>query len=233
MNELMNTNIISNAINELYRIYDMINYSCFADSLPHPVITMYPTKGKMIGHFTKDKVWQNKDQVAGTDSGETTDAFYELNIDPRWFNDHDVFEIVHTLIHEMCHFANRIAGIEDCKGKSHTKDFKRTAESAGLIVNKQRGIGYGDTSLSDDLANFIESSVLPDEDVFKYFRVIVTEEKKKPKKKNLFEYTCPSCGMVAKAKQDAKIICGMCNVELEMEEIDEDTEDEIIESSEE
>ena len=233
MNEVNNVNIVGTAINELYRIYGMINEACFANSLPYPVITMYPTKGKMLGHFTKDKVWQNKDQIANPDTGEVENALYELNIDPRWFNDQDVFEIVHTLIHEMCHFANKLAGIEDCKGKSHTKDFKRTAESAGLIVTKQRGIGYGNTSLSDDLANFIESSVLPDEDVFKYFRAIVAEEKKKPKKKNLFEYTCPSCGMVAKAKQGAKIICGMCNVELEMEEIDEDMEDEIIESSEE
>jgi len=226
-------NIVGNAINELYRIFDILNNDLFNNDLPTPVITVYPTKGKLVGHLTKDKVWKHKDAINYM-TGEIEDpdhnTLYEINIDPRWFVECDVFEVVHTLIHEMCHLANKVAGIEDCKGKSHTKDFKNVAQEVGLIVEKQRGIGWGATRLSSELCDRIETYVKPDENLFKYFREVVVEEKK-PKKKNLFEYTCPSCGMVAKAKEGFKIICGMCNVELEMEEVEEEL-DETVENEE-
>jgi ribosomal protein S27AE len=37
------------------------------------------------------------------------------------------------------------------------------------------------------------------------------------KKKNKIKYTCPDCGLNAWAKPEAKIICGECEVALEVE----------------
>ena len=49
---------------------------------------------------------------------------------------------------------------------------------------------------------------------------------RKPVKKNLFKYVCNSCGMKVYAKAEKSIMCGNCNVELEMEQVEEESESE-------
>ena len=49
-------NVIGLALDELYRIFNIMNRDIFDDFLPEPVITLQPTKGRTLGHFTLDKV---------------------------------------------------------------------------------------------------------------------------------------------------------------------------------
>lgn len=222
-------NIIGLALDELYRVFDIMNRDIFDDTLPQPVITLQPTKGKTLGHFTLDKVWRDKnnikDDVVITDENDEQ-SLYEINIDPRWFYERSAVDIAGTLLHEMVHYNNKMLCIKDCSGNSHNKKFKEAAESVGLIVMKGKGVGFGITSLSPERAEYIEQKVEPNESVFEYFRADVKKEEKKPKKKNIFKYTCPKCGMEAKGKRDLNIKCGTCNVNLEMEKVDEDVQNE-------
>lgn len=53
-------NVIGIALDELYRIFNILNKDKFDENLPEPVITIQKTKGITLGHFTVDKVWKDK-----------------------------------------------------------------------------------------------------------------------------------------------------------------------------
>lgn len=217
-------NIIGNALNELYRIFGILNHDKFNDELPEPVITIQKGKGSIMGYFTLGKVWRNKNDVEDGDTSEQEDdenAMYEINIDPRWFYKNSVAETVETLLHEMVHFYNKVNDIKDCNGSSHNKKFKDAAERVGLIVTKGNSVGYGYTSLSKELEEYIKNTIKPVESVFDYFRTSVVEEKK-PRTKKTFKYTCPECGQIVKGKRDISVKCGQCDVEMEMEDVEDE-----------
>lgn len=215
-------NVIGEALEELYRIFNILNLEKFDESLPEPVITIQKTKGNIYGHFTIDRVWKNKNHPENKD-GSNEDSFYEINIDPRWFIVRSAVEITGTLLHEMVHYYNKINDIKDCSGNIHNKKFKTTAESVGLVVEHDKKVGWGYTSVNEELKEYIETIISPDNDVFEYFRSSVEKPKSK-KKKTIFKYTCPGCGTVAKAKKDVSIMCGNCEIEMEMEKDLEDNE---------
>ena len=219
-------NVIGIALEELYRIFSILNHDKFNDILPEPVITIQKTKGLALGHFTLDKVWRNKQNVKENDitmSNEGETAYYEINIDPRWFCNRSAVEIVETLIHEMCHYYNKLSDIKDCNGNIHNKKFKSLAESVGLIVKKGKSVGYGYTSLSDELKEYVKEIIKPNEQSFEYFREsVIKGGTNKPKTKKLFKYTCPDCGQIVKGKKDIIVKCGLCNVEMGMEDTEDD-----------
>ena len=221
-------NVIGNALDELYRIFHILNHDKFDDNLPEPVITIQKTRGLVLGHFSACKVWRNKQNVEEVNVEENNsdeNSYYEINIDPRWFNVRSAEEVAETLLHEMCHYANKMAGIKDCNGNVHNKKFKALAERVGLIVEKGKGIGFGYTSLSDELKEYIMKEIKPNEEAFEYFRTSVVDVggTKTPRKKNVFTYTCPNCGQTVKGKRDVSIKCGTCDVAMEME--DEESDD--------
>ena len=212
-------NVVGLALDELYRIYTIINHDKFNDELPEPVITIQKTKGNVLGHFTPSKTWKNKNDIESEDV-----SYHEINIDPRWFCNRSAVEVVETLLHEMCHYCNEMAEIKDCNGNNHNKKFKAMAESVGLIVEKGKGVGYGYTYLSDELEKYIKEMIKPNEKAFEYFRDCnsVNDGGKKPKAKTTFKYTCPDCGQVAKGKKDIVLKCGLCDVVMEIEDIEEE-----------
>jgi len=221
-------NVIGKALEELYRIFSILNHDKFSDSLPEPVITIQKTRGSVLGHFTTSKVWRNKhnieDGVFTVDDNDES-AYYEINIDPRWFCTRTTEEVVETLLHEMCHYRNEMEGINDCNGNNHNKKFKKMAESVGLLVEKGSSVGYGYTSLSDELKQYIKEEINPDDEAFEYFRAgaAISSDNggiKKPKEKKTFKFTCPDCGQTVKGKRDAILKCGLCDVDMEIEDED-------------
>ena len=223
-------NVIGTALDELYRIFSILNEDKFDNALTEPVITIQKTRGAVLGHFTVNKVWRNKNGTENsaieTDESDE-DAYYEINIDPRWFCNRTAAEITETLLHEMCHYCNKMSGIKDCNGNVHNKKFKSLAESVGLVVEKGQSVGYGYTSLSDELKEYVEESIKPNEKAFEYFRagIIIEGGEKKPRKKTLFKYTCPDCGQIVKGKKDVIIKCGLCDVEMKLEDDDSENSD--------
>ena len=218
-------NVIGKALEELYRIFAIVNEDKFDSSLPEPVLTIQKTRGATLGHFTLDKVWRDKnnikDNLAVADNSDE-ESYYEINIDPRWFCNRTVEEVVETMIHEMCHYYNKMNDIKDCSGNVHNKKFKSLAESVGLVVEKGKSVGWGYTSLSPELLDYIKETVKPDATAFEYFRAGVLKEIKPKTKKSIFKYTCPQCGQVAKGKKGIEIKCGYCDVVMEVE--NDDTE---------
>lgn len=204
----MSINIIGDALDELYKAFDILNRDKFDSSLPLPVITMQRLKGNVYGHFTINKVWINKDDTEN-------ETYHEINIDPRWFQERKPDEIIGTLLHEMVHYFNKINNIKDCSGKIHNKKFKEKAESVGLIVEKSKSCGYGITSLSNELKKYIAIEINPIETVFKYYCKNEGKEQK-PKNKRIFNYVCPHCGQTVKGKEFINIKCGNCDIPMKM-----------------
>lgn len=208
-------NVIGIALEELYRIFDVLNRDKFDGELSEPVITIQKTKGATLGHFTLDRTWRDKNNE---ESEET--SYYEINIDPRWFNKRAPADVAETLLHEMCHYYNKTNNIKDCSGNVHNKKFKSSAERVGLVVEKGKSVGYGFTSMSDELKAYVENVVKPDDKAFEYFRTAPAKAAGtgRTRKKSQFKYTCPSCGQEVKGKKDVTIKCGYCDVVMEMED---------------
>jgi hypothetical protein len=207
MNE---NNFIGKALDELYRIFDILNRKYYESKLPYPMITIQKTKRSgNLGWFTLDKVWANK---------STEDRRYEINICAEYLNG-EIYEIVDTLQHETVHYANKISDIKDCNGQVHNKKFKRLAEQVGLIVEKSKKYGFGHTSCSDEFRQFIDEVIKPDIKAFEYFRNVPPKEKKEAKEKKTFKYVCHICGAEVKAKKDKNIVCGECECQFEMEAV--------------
>ena len=210
-------NVIGAALDELYRIFAILNDDKFDGDLPEPVITIQKTKGRALGHFTEDRTWRDKNDMESDES-----AYHEINIDPRWFDTRTATEIVETLLHEMCHYCNKLSDIKDCNGNVHNKKFKSSAERVGLVVEKGKSVGYGYTCMSDELKAYMEEVVKPSEEAFEYFRTapISLGGGGKTRKKTQFKYTCPNCGQEVKAKKDVAVKCGDCDVLMEMEDVE-------------
>ena len=212
-------NVIGKALEELYRIFDILNRDKFNGELSEPVITIQKTKGRALGHFTLDKTWKDKNNE---ESEET--SYYEINVDPRWFNTRTPADVAETLLHEMCHYHNKVNNVKDCSGNVHNKKFKTSAERVGLVVEKGKGVGYGYTSMSEALEAYMNEVVNPNEEAFEYFRSVPMKLSGGggARKKAMFKYTCPDCGAEVKGKKDMTIKCGLCDVVMKME--DEDME---------
>ena len=213
-------NVIGAALEELYRIFDILNRDKFNGELTQPVITIQKTRGRTLGHFTLDRTWRDKNNEQSEEI-----SYYEINIDPRWFNTRTPADVAETLLHEMCHYYNKVNDIKDCSGNVHNKKFKSSAEKVGLVAEKGKGVGYGYTSMSEALEAYMNEVVKPNEEAFEYFR----SSPMKPsgggggRKKSTFKYTCPDCGAEVKGKRDVTIKCGLCDVVMKME--DEESED--------
>lgn len=211
-------NVIGMALEELYRIFSILNEDKFDGELTEPVITIQKTKGRTLGHFTVDRTWKDKND----EENEET-SYYEINIDPRWFNTRTPADVVETLLHEMCHYHNKVNDVKDCSGNVHNKKFKSSAEKVGLVVEKGSGVGYGYTSMSEALSAYVDEVVKPNEAAFEYFRSVpvkLSGGSGGGRKKSTFKYTCPDCGAEVKGKRDMTIKCGICDVVMKMEDED-------------
>ena len=209
-------NVVGIALEELYRIFAILNKDKFDGKLPEPVITIQKTRMNAYGWFTPDRTWRDKNNE---ESDET--SYNEINIDPRWFNVRTPSDIAETLLHEMCHYYNKVNDIKDCSGNVHNKKFKKSAENVGLVVEKGKSVGWGYTSMSDALKTYMEEIVKPNENAFEYFRSApIKASAGGTRKKTLFKYTCPECGQEVKGKRDVTIKCGLCDVVMDMEDIE-------------
>jgi hypothetical protein len=139
----------------------------------------------------------------------------------------------------MCHLQNLQREIQDTSrsGTYHNRKFKETAESVGLIVEKDEKYGYCITKPSDLLSKFVEKFCRTG--CFKLERkktyrdgtpkVTVTGNDGKEKtvtrtKQSSRKYICPMCGLSVRATKEVRILCMDCDAQMAidgMNELDE------------
>ena len=209
MKQLTKYNRVAGYFNKLY---DMLNADFFGGEMERPVITIQSTP-KAYGHFSLYNAW--------TVSGE---GVPEINIGAGTLQ-RPIEQVVATLVHEMTHQYNYIRGVQDCsRGATyHNKEFKKSAEARGLIVERSEKSGWSITSCSDELLEWILDNELEDIQLNRNeFGVYMIGGKgggtDKPTSKGRSSYrkhTCPTCGLTARTTKDASLVCGDCEVDME------------------
>lgn len=203
----MNSSIkpIIDKIEELFKTF---NTKFYDGQLQKPVLTVSPdsTSGA-FGWITTWKSWHQEGMEEG---------FYEINLCAEHLN-RDFKETCATLLHEMVHLWNLQNDVKDTsRGTSyHNKKFKEVGEQRGLIIKKHDKYGWTLTSLNEEATEFINTL---GEQNFQLHRTKMTKLESGAKKSSSKKYTCPQCGMIVRATKEVHILCGDCDVKMELEE---------------
>jgi hypothetical protein len=130
------------AIAELERAFLALS-AAFKQKMPLPVITIQ-TRGRrklVLGWYAHHR-WQNGEPEGASEINVCAEY---LAMSPE--------AIGELLLHEMCHYANALDGIEDCsRNQYHRKSFKARCDSIGLHCEKMGSHGWAKTSLTPELA---------------------------------------------------------------------------------
>jgi hypothetical protein len=140
------------AVQELERCFEEFK-PLFPDcDFPKPVIAIQ-SKGRKnaLGWFVGDK-WVNG----------TEESIAEITISAEHLKGTGE-QVAEVLLHEMCHYANKLHGIKDCTvNQYHNAHFRRQAESIGLVVTKgPRGWAY--TELGPELLETVKKAQIDPE----------------------------------------------------------------------
>ena len=185
----------------LNTIFELLNERYFEGALSRPVITIQSTP-KAYGHYTLYDAWSV--------DGET--GLREINIGAGTLS-RSIEYIVATLLHEMCHYSNDMAGIQDSsRGNTYHN-------RCGLLVEHHPTYGWSITKPSDELLEFCLEHGLPD---IRLSRNDVTSIRiggtgthsgtpsntRKPSSTR--KYICPCCGMSVRATRIVRVMCMDC-----------------------
>jgi len=212
---------IQSAIDELQRMFKLLNEKYFNNELERPVIALHTdvTSGA-YGWITPNKVWSSRDNK----------WFREINITAEYLNRKPELTIS-TLLHEMCHLLNIQNGVQDTSrgGTYHNSRFKEVAELHGLNVEKNEKYGYCVTTPSEELKQLVKEKCrtgcfkLERMKTYKDGTPKVTKKGSDGKEKitsktkqSMRKYECPMCGLIIRATKDitGKVLCIDCDAEF-------------------
>ena len=211
MKELTSYNRVAGYLN---KIFDLLNEEFFESALSRPTITIQSTP-KAYGHFSlKADTWISK--LGGT---------HEINIGAGTLA-RPIEEVTATLLHEMVHYYNYTRGVQDTsRGNTyHNKQFRRAAQSHGLVVEYNERYGWAITSPSDELLEFVIDNGLTDILINRNeqinFHVYGTGThngnlsggERKPSSTR--KYICPCCKMSVRATRVVRIACMDCGEQM-------------------
>ena len=198
---------MSETVAALENIFDALNAIYFEDKLPKPVITVQTTP-KAYGHCSTKKIWKS----AGED--DESQGMYEINLGAEYIN-RPKDQTCATLLHEMVHLYCLENGIADTcqKGRYHNKTFKAECELRDLTVDYDRANGNAHTAPTDAFrAKLAEAGV----DLTVRFARVLPKAKAKAERERPHRYVCPICGQEVRTTAELSLICGKCNVPMEV-----------------
>lgn len=192
---------LQQSVKNLEELFDIFNEKLFNNELEKPIISIQSDKSNSYyGWCTTYKAWETTD-------GE---SYYEINMTAEHMR-RSFEDICGTLIHEMAHLFNLLAGIKDCNASQyHNKNFKIAAENHGLIVEKMGRYGYAKTELNEEMKEFIKTLDYS----FDIARKPVSKTKTKKKNPTL-KYVCPWCGSKVYSIRPLNITCDDCGEKFE------------------
>lgn len=192
------------AIGELERIYGLAmdlfppsHAEALAATRPVVLIQSRGRKEGTLGWHWPER-WQAGDTI-----------FTEIVITAESLN-RPVEEIAETMVHEMVHHANALAGIADVSsnGVYHNRAFRDLAVATGLTVERQGNRGLAATALTDQLREHIAAEWDLDAAAFALFRR--TEEKTIASKGKQRLWKC-GCGFSVRVAVDYfSAVCNDC-----------------------
>lgn len=193
---------MSRLVNQLEKMFRMLNADFFDGVLEMPVITVTPSS-RSYAHYTPFNAWS-----AG-DTGRR-----EINIASGTL-DRPLEAICASLAHEMIHMMNdTILNIQDTSrnGTYHNREFAKACEGHGLICTRTERYGWAKTEPSDELLDWL---LLHDElreiELCRINPNVTTRTVSRTRSgSNSLRWVCPCCGITARTTKVARLICGDC-----------------------
>lgn len=136
------------ALSEMYRLFAAANVRFHHGRLPTPAITIQSSgrSRRTLGWCT-GPVWTDNQGAAA----------YEINISAEGLS-RGALEVAETLLHEVAHLANLVAGVADVSSHQyHNQRFKLAAERTGLLVEQLPGRGWAKTTLAPATKQWLET----------------------------------------------------------------------------
>lgn len=208
---------MSRLVNQLEKMFRLLNADFFDNELDTPIITVTPT-AKAYAHYTPWDAWSSKEEHKR-----------EINISSGGLN-RRLESICASLLHEMCHMYNdTVLNIADTSrgGMYHNKYFKHTAEQHGLIVERHPTYGYCITSPSERLYEWLidhdelrEIEICRTSPGFAAVGVGTRVADGNPtttiysNNSHHRRYVCPCCHTVIRATKKVNIVCADCSKEF-------------------
>lgn len=155
---------ITELTKNLQVIYDALNEKYFEGKLPESILTIQtPTKAaskRSYDSWLHPLKWEDDKGV----------LYHEINLNPQHFIK-PMVEIAAMLQHKMIHLYCLENGIKDTSRnfRYHNDNFRKEAESRGLICTKTQDMGWDQTYYSLDFAFFIRKISV--DDVFNVRRI--------------------------------------------------------------
>jgi hypothetical protein len=204
MQTLIKTYNTVNVLEELYRIFHLLNQRFFDSKLEEPVLIIQTRTKRTMGTCSVGRVWAKK--------LIQDEQKYEITLSGDYFS-RSVPEICSTLLHEMVHLYCDLNKIQDTSNNHvyHNKKFKEEAEKRGLIISYAQTIGWSVTTLQDSTKELIASFNI-NEALFEYYRVshYRTVEKVKTIR---YKYQC-KCNKLSSSKE-LNLVCADCKSPME------------------
>ncbi|WFS69541.1 SprT-like domain-containing protein (plasmid) [Agrobacterium leguminum] len=197
----------------LARAYALFNEELFGGELPACLITMQRVK-KAYGYFAGGR-FGSKDGAVVTD---------EIALNPAHFSLRTTEQILSTLVHEMVHLWQHHFG-KPSRGGYHNREWAEKMHAVGLVPSSSgepggKETGQRVTHYIADGGPFQRVFSRLEEEGFDAFFIELWDDAKKQAaraKKTASKtcYTCPSCGLNAWAKPNARLMCADCVMALQ------------------
>ena len=207
---------------DLQKAYDFFNEKLFGNELPEAVITLSGEARKAYGYF-RHQCFHDETKNAEGNTPDAAPTWDEIALNPFQMRGRTNEETLSTLVHEMVHLWQHHFGKP--KKVHHDKQWAFKMEELGLMPSSTGAEGGKRTGMRVShyiIDGGLYSEVVKDVPVTVDFSAFKMTLSGKTGKKYYFKYECPECEATARAKKDANLICGSCNVKMEKEEGDDD-----------
>ncbi|GHV19124.1 hypothetical protein FACS189425_09360 [Clostridia bacterium] len=194
---------MSETISVLEKTFDKLNTIYFEGKLPRAVITVQSTP-RAYSHCTTKQIWKSDDT-----------AQYEINLGAEFINrpfENTAATLTHEMVHLYC-LENNIADTSQ-NGRYHNNNFKKEMLARDLEVDYDSAKGYSATRTTEAFINKLKKAGI---NTNIQFARITQEAKKTANRSKARAYVCPECGQKVKSPSDLNLICGDCEVPMEVQ----------------
>lgn len=199
------TDPTSATYNPLRAAHCWFNERLFNGRLPRCMLSLR-NHGKAFGYFASERF--------GTAAGDVTD---EIAMNPRFVLSRPLPDVLSTLVHEMTHEAQAHFGKPSRNGY-HNREWGRIMKSVGLHPSNTGLPGGRETG--QQMSHYIMAggpfeaacdALIATGFALRYGDVWQSKERKPD---SAVKLTCPTCGIVAKAKPDVHLTCTDCDTAM-------------------
>lgn len=206
------TDPTNEAYGDLQAAYEHFNGALFDGRLP-PCLITFSRKNRTLGYFAAER-WQK-------DSGNISD---EIALNPQHFKTRGARAVMSTLVHEMVHLEQHHFGTPGRRGY-HNKEWGTLMERVGLMPSNTgqpggKRVGQQMTHYIVDGGPFDRACavLLKARSVLRYSDRWGVDDggvkKLKTKSGKRTKFTCPSCGVSAWGKENLRLTCTPCGLEM-------------------